>query len=36
MYRAIGIRERGSDKISFKILHDIDNEVLAFLKIEQR
>lgn len=36
MDRAICIRKGRRDKISFKILHDYDNEVLAFLKIDQR
>ena len=32
MYRSVGIGEGRSYKISFEVLHDIDNEELALFK----
>jgi hypothetical protein len=35
MNGTISIGKGGCDKISFKILHDIDNEILAFFKVSK-
>lgn len=32
MKRSVGIGKRGGDQVSFKFLHDVDNELITVLK----